>query len=168
MTRQQRIILIGIAVAFILIGSFIFLVSRMTPTSQKEGVIYTDPGSGEMVYDNSDLSQSSIDNPTGDTITYLGFSFLSEIGLTQEQIAHTKATIQAYSEAQSEKFTEVSLDKSSVRQIMPSGTSSSITVQFNVTANRETVYYVTTEYDAGSFVVTKLYSDDKTELLFTN
>jgi hypothetical protein len=165
--KRKQIVIIGTAVLFCLISIGLIVFALIRPAQEtSSSKIYNDPGSGEMVYDNSPLNQSAVDNPGESSLTYLGFSFLSDIGLTQQQIATTKDAVAEYAGQQSEPVKEVSLDKSSVRQTMSPNGSTTVT-RGVITVNRTQTRYMTIEFDINTFTKVTIYNKENGQVLFT-
>lgn len=166
--NNRKLILIGAGVftAMLIIGIIALITqsSNNSPTGNND--LYVDPGSGEIVSNDSGLSQSAIDDPNQRTITFLGFSFLIERGMSRDQSEAVQQAISEYSSSLSNRFTEVSLIKDSARYGSEPGDSTK-ELQFDIRANRSDLYYVTLTYSDLNSVIVKLYETDKETLLFT-
>lgn len=166
MKKDKKIIIAVVSIFAVLL--LIGIVSLFLPRDRtsSEVSLYTDPGSGEIVADNTPLTQSTLDNPDANAPTYLGFSFLSDRGLSIEQVEFTKNALYEYSQQQSNSFQEISLIKDSARYgAKPSDPVNEL--QFNIRINREDLYHVTLTYSNLDSVTVKLYERDQKTLLFT-
>jgi hypothetical protein len=98
---------------------------------------------------------------------YIGFSTLTDRGLSRTQQAQVENAIYSYSGQKSLKFTEVSLNVDSIETTPPGSDSSVYYIQFMITANRSKQYYVKVTYTDFTSCTTEVFEQDKTTLLFT-
>lgn len=163
MADRNKIIIAAI-VGFIVIVGAIIGFTIQSQQRNKDSEAYTDPSSGEQIYDQNNAPQGS-EASLKNAIIYPGFSQLIDRGLSPVQIQSVQSAISEYSLQQTDKFKEVSLVTKSVRHLLPQGTSTTHTLTFDIKVNRTADYYVTVEYSDTDNCVTKLYAADKTTLL---
>ena len=167
MNNRKLLIISSIVFAAIIIIGIVSLIvqsSGNSPANDED--LYVDPGSGEIISRGNGLSQSAINDPNQRTITFLGFSFLIERGMSRNQSETVQQALSEYSSDLSNPFTEVSLIKDSARYGSKPGDSTK-ELQFNIRVNREDLYYVTLTYSDLDSVTVKLYDNDQKTLLFT-
>ena len=163
---KRSIIVIGSVFAlFIIVLGILGFVTQNTKTDAPDEKGYVDPGSGEVI--KSDKSPQGTDDANKNAVIFPGFSKLLDRGLSTEQIQSVQSTIISYSIQKNEKFKEVSLDVSSMGRLLPAKNNGFHSVYFNITVNRETKYFIDTQYEnSASPIKTKIYKDDATTLLF--
>jgi len=160
--RNAIIIVGGFFVVAIIILSVVGILKNNNPSNTTG---YKDPGSGETVI-SGNAPQGSADS-LENAIIFPGFSDLINRGLSPTQIQTIQSTFAGYSLKQSTKFKEVSLTIDSIRHILPQGESTTQTLNFDVTVDRKTAYFVSVEYQDTTSCSVKIYAADKTTLLFT-
>ena len=128
---------------------------------------YTDPGTGKQITDNAPLSQGDADNPDPLRPIFIGFTTLTDRGLSQSQRTQVENAIYSYSSQQSLGFKEVSLTVSSLETTPLGSNSPDYYMNFMITVNRKTQYYVHVSYSDFMNCTTAIYESDKTTHLFT-
>ena len=164
MLEKRKIIILGSIVGIAIIAMAIIGITQQSNKSSQNRKTYTDSVSGEENKDTTASNQGT-DVSLKNTIIYPGFSQLINRGLSPEQIQSIQSTILEYSLAKDKGFKEVSLDTSSVRHILPQGSSQKHTITFDIKVNRTDDYSVSVEYSDTVSCITKLLSADKKTLL---
>lgn len=171
MSRQTKFIsiIIGAMVLLIIIISIVFFFMKKNDNSHKvtdQSTVgaYTDPGSGETIYNPPNKAPEDY---KGSTAAYLGFSKLLDIGLTDVQLDALKSYFAIYSAQQKKPFTEISLDVSSLTQNIDQDTGM-VTVTFIVTFNRTTTEKAVVTYDDITNVTLELYSQSDSSLVYSS
>lgn len=144
---KPKYLYIGLAVmGFILLFAF-FAFRNNNQTPNTPGTEYYDEGSGETVSDPEGKSPEKFGTAqTG--IVYLGFSRLSDHGITANQQDALKTAFTLYSRERPEKITEVSIFVNTIKRTpydreSPDPTRS---LTFDVKINRKDVYNATLQY----------------------
>lgn len=95
---------------------------------------YTDPGTGEVIYNQPDRV------PEGEaSIIYLGFTKLINNGLTSIQFNNLKTSIEDFSKTKNINITEISIQLSSISQTV-NQTTGEKNISFITTINRKDLY----------------------------
>lgn len=171
MSRQAKFItiIIGALIVVFIIISIIFVIMKKNDNSHKvtdQSTVgaYTDPGSGETIYNPPNKTPESY---KGSTAAYLGFSKLLDIGLTDVQLDALKSYFAIYSAQQKKPFTEISLDVSSLTQNIDQN-SGMVTVTFNVIFNRTATEKAVVTYDGITNVTLELHSQTDNSLIYSS
>lgn len=164
---NRKKIIIAIAIFVILsIAAVILAVLQNTRDSspQPTSTTYVDPGSGETIIESNNGPTAGNTQQLNMPI-FLGFSKLTEKGLSSDQVEQVKSALSAYSAKQTTRFSEISLTVATITRIQ-SATDPDIT-EFSIKVNRKDDYFVRVESPTVLSTTTKLYTADKTKLLFT-
>lgn len=166
MDNRKKIIIAIVIFVILSIAAIVLAVLQNTPKSspQPTSTTYVDPGSGETVIE-SDNGPTAGNTQQLAIPTFLGFSKLTEKGLSSDQVEQVKSALSAYSAKQSTKFSEISLTVATINRIQ-STTDPDIT-EFSIKVNRKDDYFVRVESPTVLTTTTKLYTADKSTLLFT-
>lgn len=135
--NKKILIIAAIFVALSIITAVIYQVV-ITVNNSKDPTVtktYVDPGSGETVIDTPNKSPEKAG--TGDSIVFLGFTKLLDIGMTYRQVSSVKTDLQTYSSKLKDPVTEASIDSSSISSSVNSENNER-TVTFTVKLNRKT------------------------------
>ncbi len=169
MNNRQKITIAIIVFVILSIATIIIAVIQQNSkqqANQDTSKTYTDPGSGETVIENDNgPTTASGEAPT--TPIFLGFSQLTSRGLSVDQVELIKASLSAYSSKQTDQFKEVSLTISTINRLQPADDNAPDALEFSIKTNRTNDYFVHVEYTSISSITTKLFTSDKTTLLFT-
>lgn len=164
---NKKITIVGVILLLIIglgIAGF-FLKGKQS--SAPSPSVYVDPGTGKQITDNAPLSQGEVDNPDPSRPMFIGFTTLSDRGLSQSQRSQVENAIYSYSSQQSLGFKEVSLTVSSIETTPPGSADPGYYINFMITTNRTEKYYVNVTYSDFDSCRTHIYTADKKTLLFT-
>lgn len=166
---NRRILIIALSIfAVLIVGLGIFgLIFANKEQAQQEKTTYVDPGTGKELVGNMPLTQTPVDNPDPSRPMFIGFSTLTDRGLSRAQQAQVENAIYSFSGQKSLKFTEVSLAVDSIETTPPGSDSPVYYVHFMTTVNRSKQYYVKVTYTDFTSCTTEIFEQDKTTLLFT-
>lgn len=165
--HKKIIIAIVLFVVLSIIAIVIAIVQNAnTSNNRNTSTTYTDPGSGETVIE-SDNGPTVGSEDVLNTPTFLGFSQLTNRGLSSDQVELIKSALSAYSAKQDEKFKEISLNVSTITRMQPADDNAPDALEFSIKTNRSNDYFVRVEYMNISSITTKIFAVDKTTLLFT-
>lgn len=169
MNNRKKIIIAIILFVILSVTAIVLAILQNANKSNNQttsSTTYTDPGSGETVVENNNGptagSEQALNAPT-----FLGFSQLTNRGLSSDQVELIKSALSAYSAKQTDKFKEVSLTVSTITRVQPANDNDPDMLEFSIKTNRTNDYFVRVEYSNISSVTTKLFATDKTTLLFT-
>lgn len=166
MDNRKKIITAVVIFIILSITAIVLAILQNTPKSSPQAAptTYVDPGSGETVIE-SDNGPTAGNNQQLNIPTFLGFSKLTEKGLSSDQVEQIKSALSAYSAKQSTRFSEVSLTVATITRIQ-SPSDPDIT-EFSIKVNRKDDYFVRVESPTVLTTTTKLYTANKSTLLFT-
>jgi hypothetical protein len=168
MINRKMLIVILSILAVLIVGLGIFgLIFAGKEQAQQEKTTYVDPGTGKELVGNMPLTQAPVDNPDPSRPMFIGFSTLTDRGLSRTQQAQVENAIYSYSGQKSLKFKEVSLNVDSIETTPPGSDSSVYYIKFMITTNRSKQYYVKVTYTDFTSCTTEIFEQDKTTLLFT-
>ena len=166
--KKMILLIAGSAALLITAGIVYLLIIAFTPDGSDSNS-YTDPGSGETIYD-SNLTESVNDTVTDDGISFLGFSKLLDSGVEPEQIDTIKKQFGVFSMEQGVEVTEVSITTQSINQESDPDNSQEI-ISFEATINRQTKLQAKATYniyDASSNIYFELYNPADGSKVYTS
>lgn len=165
MNRKTLIIAIVLGIGILGLGIYGIFFRQNSSSSQTSS--YTDPGTGKQIIDNAPYTQSSINNPDPSRPVFIGFSTLTDRGLSQSQLDQVQNAIYSYSSQKSLGFKEISLTVSSIETTPPGSTEPGYYMRFMITVNRKDRYFINVDYTDFTSCTTRVYTSDKKTLLFT-
>ncbi len=126
--------------ALFVIGVLILLFQRSNKNPGDTGRYY-DRNSGEVVSDPTGKGPDTY-GETDSQMIYLGFSKLTELGLTKYQLASLQACLQQYSATRQNNVKEVSISVNTIKQaaLDKESTTGDLSLTFDLTINRTELY----------------------------
>lgn len=168
MVNKKAFIIAAVAITILVVGLGIYglISSNKKPVAQDTST-YIDPGTGKELVSDMPLTQEPADNPDPSRPIFIGFSTLTDRGLSRSQQAQVENAIYSYSSQQSLNFEEISLTTSSIETTPPGSEEPGYYVQFMITVNRSKQYFVKVSYTDFTSSTTEIYDQSKMRLLFT-
>jgi len=169
--KKRLFIITGSFITIVIVASIIFLITSGVgsnkPDSSEAG-IYTDPGTGEVVYSPTDRVPE--DGGSGEKqIVFLGMTNLLDIGISSDMIANIKLQFEHLSSLRDSPITELSVNKSSIQQSIDQSTGE-VTTTFIITINRSTELNSAVSFNSANngFILKVLNPSDNTVLYDSN
>lgn len=168
MVNRKVFIIAAVTITILMVGLGVYglIFSNKEPAAQDTST-YIDPGTGKELVSNMPLTQEPADNPDPSRPIFIGFSALTDKGLSRSQQTQVENAIYSYSSQQSLNFEEISLTTSSIETTPPGSDEPGYYVQFMITVNRSKQYFIKVTYTDFTSSTTNIYDESRARLLFT-